>query len=103
MEPDALTAVASPRRRRILHLVLGKEMGAGELASHFDVSWPAISQHLGVLKQAGLISERREGRRRFYITDSAHLGPLESVLREMWKSDLDRLADLAESDERESR
>ena len=78
-------------------------MGAGELASHFDVSWPAISQHLGVLKRAGLISERREGRRRFYSTDPAQLGPLESVLTAMWKSDLDRLADLAESDERQSR
>lgn len=74
-------------------------MSAGELASHFDVTWPAISQHLGVLKKAGLVRERREGRRRLYSTDSARLGPLEAVLEEMWRSDLDRLARLAESEE----
>jgi DNA-binding transcriptional ArsR family regulator len=102
MNPEALTAVASERRRRILHLVLGTEMSAGDLASRFDVSWSAISQHLAVLKNAGLIVERRDGRRRLYSTDSARLGPLEAVLEEMWQADLGRLASLAERDERES-
>jgi DNA-binding transcriptional ArsR family regulator len=103
MEPVALTAVASERRRRILQLVLDKEMSAGELASHFDVSWSAVSQHLAVLKHAGLITERRDGRSRIYSTDSARLGPLEAVLEGMWTSDLARLARLAETDDRESR
>ena len=103
MHPEALTAVASERRRRILHLVLGEEMSAGDLAAHFDVSWPAISQHLGVLKGAGLISERRDGRKRMYSTDAERLGPLQAVLEQMWRTDLDRLADLAEADERRSR
>ena len=93
-----MAAVASDRRRRILRLVLSKEMSAGELASQFEVSWPAISQHLGVLKDAGLIRERREGRSRLYSTDAECLGPLEAVLTEMWRSDLDRLAELAEAE-----
>lgn len=99
MDPQALTAVASERRRRILHLLWETELSAGELASRFDVSWPAISQHLGVLKEAGLVRERRDGRRRLYRADSATLGPLEAVLTAMWRSDLDRLADLAEAEE----
>jgi DNA-binding transcriptional ArsR family regulator len=103
VDAASLTAVASARRRRILQLVRDREMGAGELASEFEVSWPAISQHLGVLKGAGLIEERREGRRRFYSTDSARLGPLETVLEHMWKADLDLLADLAEAREAEQR
>lgn len=94
--------MASERRRRILRLLLEGEKAAGELASHFEVSWPAISQHLGVLKQAGLIDERREGRRRLYSTDAGRLGPLGAVLEQMWRADLDRLAQLAESELAES-
>lgn len=101
MQSNALTAVASERRRRILHLVLAEEMSAGDLAAQFDISWPAISQHLAVLKQAGLIAERRDGRRRLYSTDAEKLGLLGSVLEEMWAADLDRLAFLAEADEME--
>jgi DNA-binding transcriptional ArsR family regulator len=101
MEPSALAAVASKPRRRILRLVLDREMNAGELAAHFQISWPAVSQHLGVLRRAGLIVERREGRRRIYSTDRRRLGPLHAVLEEMWSTDLDRLAQLAEAEESE--
>lgn len=73
-------------------------MSAGDLAAHFDVSWPAVSQHLRVLKEAGLIRERRDGRRRMYTTDSESLGLLEGILEEMWRHDLDRLAGLAEAE-----
>lgn len=59
-------AIAEPRRREILTLVRDGEMSAGEIASRFEVSRPAISQHLAVLREAGLLSERRDGTRRFY-------------------------------------
>lgn len=99
MSAAALTAVASPRRRQILRLVWGRELSAGELASQFEVSWPAISQHLATLKAAGLVRERREGRHRYYSADSSTVGPLADILEQMWSEDLDRLAAMAEEDE----
>src|SRR2546430_615269 len=62
----ALKAIAAPRRRQILTLVRDGELSAGEIASHFDITRPAVSQHLNVLKEAGLVSERRNGTRRLY-------------------------------------
>ncbi len=92
-------AVASPRRRRILHLVWDDELAAGDLAGRFEeVTWPAISQHLRVLKEAGLVIERREGRQRLYRADRDALGPLATMLEQMWADDLDRLAALADSE-----
>lgn len=99
MNSEALTAVASDRRREILRLLWQTERSAGDLASQFDISWPAISQHLGVLKEAGLIRERRDGRHRLYSAGPDTVGPLEAVLTSMWKGDLDRLAALAETEE----
>ena len=98
MDPRALSAVASERRRDILRLLWRTERSAGDLASQFDISWPAVSQHLGILKDAGLIRERRDGRHRYYEADEDTLGPLEAVLTQMWSADLDRLAQLAESE-----
>lgn len=103
MDAQALQAVASERRREILRLVWDRELAAGELATRFEVSWPAISQHLNVLKAAGLVTERRDGRRRLYTADPARLGPLAGMLERMWRDDLDRLAELAEAEERTSR
>ena len=60
----ALRAIAEPRRRTILRLVGSDELSAGEIASHFEITRPAVSQHLTVLKGAGLLTERREGTRR---------------------------------------
>src|SRR2546428_5486235 len=65
MEP-AMKAIAEPRRREILRLIWTRELPAGRIASHFAVTRPAISQHLRVLKEAGLVSERRDGTRRLY-------------------------------------
>ena len=59
MEP--LQVIAAPRRLRILELVWDQELSAGEIAAQFDVSWPAVSQHLRVLKEAGFVTERRQG------------------------------------------
>jgi DNA-binding transcriptional ArsR family regulator len=91
-----LEAVANPRRRQILRLVWDRELSAGEIASHFDVSWPAISQNLGVLRNAGLVIERKESTRRYYRADRAAAGPLALVLEEMWSRDLDRLRRVVE-------
>lgn len=82
---------------------MNEELSAGEIASQFDMSWPAVSQHLGVLRRAGLIDVRREGKSLIYSTTPEQLGPLHQVLLEMWETDIDRLAELAESEERSKR
>jgi DNA-binding transcriptional ArsR family regulator len=93
-----LDAVANPRRREILRLVWNEELSAGEIAARFDVSWPAISQNLGVLRRAGLITERRVATRRFYRADREAAGTLGHVLEEMWSQDLGRLRDVVAGD-----
>ncbi len=96
-----MNAIASPRRRQILRLVWDAERSAGEIAATVDgVSWPAVSQNLRLLKNSGLITERREGTHRYYKADRRGLGPLEAVLRQMWTRDLGRLRDLAEREAR---
>jgi DNA-binding transcriptional ArsR family regulator len=97
---DALTALSSPRRREIVRLVWNRERSAGEIAAAFDVSWPAISQNLRVLRESGLISERRVGTSRLYRADRDALRPLEAYLRRMWTRKVDRLRLLAEAEER---
>jgi DNA-binding transcriptional ArsR family regulator len=99
MDDAALQAVASPRRREILRLVWDRELSSGDIASHFDVSWPAVSQNLRVLEGAGLVRTRKSGTTRLYRADRARLGPLKAVLKAMWETDLDRLAQLAEGEE----
>ena len=94
----ALKAISQPHRRRILRLVTDEELSAGEIASHFDISWPAISQHLGVLKEAGLVDERRNGVRRLYRVRPEGLESLRAFLDELWG---DRLAALKREAERE--
>jgi DNA-binding transcriptional ArsR family regulator len=96
-------AVSTPRRRAILGMVWDDELSAGEIAARFDVSWPAVSQNIRVLRQAGLLKERREGNRRLYRTDRRALGPLASAVRRMWEQDLAELKSLAEREERERR
>ena len=93
-----MDAIASPRRRQILRLVWDGERSAGEIAAAFDVTWPAVSQNLRLLKDSGLIRERRAGTHRYYRADQRALGPLEAVLRQMWTRDLGRLRDLAEAE-----
>ena len=96
---DPLAALASPRRREILRLVWEGERSAGQIAATFDVSWPAISQNLRVLREAGLVTERRVGTTRLYRADRNALQPVEAYLRMMWTRDIDRLATLAETEE----
>jgi DNA-binding transcriptional ArsR family regulator len=100
VEEAALRAVASPRRREILRLVWDDEVSSGDIASHLDVSWPAVSQNLRVLESAGLVRARKRGTTRLYRADRAQLGPLKAVLMKMWEADLDHLAALAEDEEK---
>jgi DNA-binding transcriptional ArsR family regulator len=97
----ALRAIAEPRRRRILQLVSSHELSAGEIASNFEVTRPAISQHLTLLKDAGLLTERRDGTRRMYRARPEGLAELRSFLDEFWADGLDRLKVAAEQAERE--
>jgi DNA-binding transcriptional ArsR family regulator len=99
----ALRAIAEPRRRTILRLVGSEELSAGEIASRFEVTRPAISQHLTVLKGAGLLSERREGTRRLYRARPEGLAELRDFLDELWADALDRLKAAAEQEERRRR
>ena len=98
-----LRAIAEPRRRRILELVGTRELSAGEIASRFDVTRPAISQHLTVLKGAGLLNERREGTRRLYRARPEGLAEVRSFLDQFWADGLDRLKVAAERAERGER
>jgi len=96
----ALKAIAGPRRRQILRLVLDAELSAGEIAAQFDISAPAVSQHLGVLKEAGLVSERRNGTRRLYRARPQGLSELKAFLDEFWGDRLEALKREAEREER---
>ncbi len=96
---DAVRAVAEPRRREILRLVWDEELSAGEIADRFDVTFGAVSQHLKVLRDAGLVTLRRDGKRRFYRADREGMGPLADYLTSMWAARLDALAELAEAAE----
>jgi DNA-binding transcriptional ArsR family regulator len=100
MNEAALRAVASPRRRAILRLVWDRELSSRDIASRFDVTWPAISQNLRVLEEAGLVTTRRDGVSKLFRADKAALGPLKSVLLKMWEGDLDHLAALAEAEQK---
>ena len=96
----ALRAIAEPRRRRILELVGSRELSAGEIASHFEVTRPAISQHLGVLKEAGLVEERRNGTQRLYRARPQGLAELKAFLDGFWDEKLGALQREAERKER---
>ncbi len=97
----ALKAIAAPRRREILRLVRDDELSAGEIASHFgDVTRPAVSQHLTLLKEAGLVDERRNGTRRLYRARPEGLAELREFLEEFWDARLEALKQEAEQEQR---
>ena len=100
---EVFAAVAQPKRREILRLLGAGELSAGEIATHFEVTQPAISQHLKVLKEAGLVNERREGTRRLLSVRPEGLLELDSFLAEVLPSSLARLKYAAEREERRGR
>jgi DNA-binding transcriptional ArsR family regulator len=96
----ATHALTDPTRRRILEIVRSEERAAGDIAAHFDVSRPAISQHLGVLRGAGLVSTRRAGRRHLYRARPEGLSELHEWMGKFWAGALDDLKLAAESEHR---
>lgn len=98
MGMDTLQVIAEPRRREILGLVWDEERAASEIAGQFDVTFGAISQHLAVLRDAGLVTVRKDGNRRLYKADQDALAPFKGILASMWSDTLRHLADAIETD-----
>lgn len=96
----ALRAIADPIRRRILSLVWREERTAGEIAARFEVSQPAISQHLKVLRETGLVAVRRDGTRRFYRADQTSMAGVRAVIEAFWDDRLAVLKTEAEASQR---
>ena len=97
---EAFGAIAQPTRREILRLLAGGELSVGAVASRFPVTQPAISQHLKVLREAGLVEERRAGTRRLYRVRREGLTDLHEFLASFFDEGLERLKELAEAEER---
>jgi len=93
---DTLQVVAEPRRRQIIGLIWDREMAASDIASRFDVTFGAISQHLTVLRDANLVTVRKDGNRRLYKADQDALAPYRTVLETMWGDTLGHLAETIE-------
>jgi DNA-binding transcriptional ArsR family regulator len=100
---EVFDALAQPKRREILRLLAGRELTAGEIASHFSVTQPAISQHLKILKDVELLNERREGTKRVLSVRAQGFEDLQRFLAELLPSRLERLKELAEEEERSGR
>ena len=94
---DTVKIIAEPRRREILRLCWRAERTAGDLAGEFDVTFGAVSQHLKALREAALVTVRKEGTRRYYRANRTALGPLAAYLEAQWAQQLDHLAALAEA------
>src|SRR5205823_14919990 len=97
---EVFEAIAQPTRREILRLLAAGERSAGEVASRFAVTQPAISQHLKVLRETGLVSERRDGTRRLYSVRPEGLADLHGFLAEVIPAGLERLKQAAEDEQR---
>jgi DNA-binding transcriptional ArsR family regulator len=95
---EAAAAISDPIRRRVLELVRDRELPAGELAAQFDVSRPAVSRHLRVLRETGLVRERRAGRQRLYRADPRPLEEVREWLDGYWSGRLDALKRVAEEE-----
>lgn len=100
MIEKVLHALAEPRRRDILYLVRDGELTSSAIASHFDISAPAVSQHLKVLEQSGLVVVRRDGTKRYYGIRRDGFSELKQYIDRFWDDSLLRLKEAAEAEER---
>ncbi len=97
MNDDArFRALANPTRRTMLRLVRDESCSVGALAERLDMTQPAVSQHLAVLRDAGLVNVEQDGRRRLYRTDGESLAELRQCFDEYWSQSVDRLTVAAE-------
>jgi DNA-binding transcriptional ArsR family regulator len=92
-----LRALAEPRRQAILRLVRDRPRSVGEIGEHFDISQQAVSQHLQVLADAGLVEVRPQGKRRLYVVNPDGFEVLERFLADLWPAGLRRLKKAVES------
>ena len=93
-----LKALAEPHRREILRLVRDEALSVNEIADQFEITQQAVSLHLKVLRESGLVAVRRDGQRRLYAVDPEGFDSLESFLAQFWQSGLERLKRAVESD-----
>jgi DNA-binding transcriptional ArsR family regulator len=100
MSDQVFQALAEEHRRNILRLIQNTELSAGEIAGHFDVTQPAISQHLKVLVDAQLVTMRRQGTRRLYRARPEGLEHVREFLEGFWEASLQELKQAAENEER---
>ncbi|WP_223192940.1 ArsR/SmtB family transcription factor [Paenibacillus sedimenti] len=100
MIEKVIHAITEPRRRDILYLVRNEEMTSSAIASHFDISAPAISQHLKVLEESGLVVVRRAGTKRYYSIRREGFAELKQYIDRFWDDSLMRLKEAAEEEER---
>jgi DNA-binding transcriptional ArsR family regulator len=99
IDMQAMALLAEPNRLEIVRLVWTTELSAGEIAKQFTTTFGAVSQHLRRLRDAGLITQRRDGKRLMYKTNRAALGPLAIALEAMWTEKLETLKNLAEAEQ----
>ena len=92
-----LQALSNETRFKIVDLVREREMTAGAIARHFKLTRPAVSQHIGILRDAGLLDERRVGAKRLYAINGQNFGELLEYLEAFWRSRLRRLKHAAET------
>ena len=100
MLDTVVRAIAEPRRREILEILRNRELSAGSIAANFNLTRPAISQHLQVLLNAGLVTMRRKGTQRLYQVRAEGTEELRVFLDSFWEERLSRLKDAAEADQR---
>jgi DNA-binding transcriptional ArsR family regulator len=94
----AFQALAEPRRREMLVLVRDEPRSVNEIAEHFDLTQQAVSHHLKVLREAGLVAVRPEGQRRLYAVRTEGLRSVEEFLAELWPASLQRLKRVVEAE-----
>ncbi len=95
-----IQALSEPNRRFILQLTAKQELSAGEIADHFTISRPAISQHITILKEVGLLTQRREGTKRLYRTRAEGLRELKEFIESFWDEKLLKLKKVVETKQR---
>jgi DNA-binding transcriptional ArsR family regulator len=96
---EVLSVISEPTRQKILQLVWTGEQSAGVIASHFPITFGAVSQHLRILRESGAVDLRKDGRTHFYKANHRNLGPLAQYLENLWSGHLQKLKHLAENAE----